>query len=269
MSKFIKSYLLLYYFWLGLFQYSTQIRFRSSRLCLPLPEFEASREIDTSQFNGVTWDIKYHLRSKQSPVNPFHNVFYPENDLSCLTFRTRFTQYKGAFDISCGFVECRIATFSFNLVQPGMLLLNPYTDNKDCKSLNNLGKMRIIATEPEKFMLIYSCYFLDGWKIEGGYLLSRAGLNLSQTFYKKALRPLMVIANYKDLIVSDLENMSACNCTDYCSYYEERSFCDTGKSLPQCTYPYYLFGVIGALLLVAAILVINFFLNYQLPFKID
>lgn len=111
LSHFQKLSLILFFFYLCL-QPSYPIRFRSSKFCLPAEALEAKPDIDLTDLNTATWEIKYHLRSKRHPINPFYNVFYPENDLSCLTFRTRFMRNKGTFDISCGYSECRVATFA-------------------------------------------------------------------------------------------------------------------------------------------------------------
>lgn len=253
-----------------LFNPSTSIRFRSSGHCLQLKQFQPKRDIDLSQFNAVTWDIKFHLSSKRPPSNPYFNIFFPENDLSCLTIRSQFLKTKGSFDLSCNDVECKIASFTYNISNNGQLLLNAYYDNKGC-NLNDItfGHINIIDVDPSKYMLLYGCYFVKKHKIEGGYLLARSGLNMSQTFYKKLLRPLMFIANYKDLVVSDVENMSSCNCTSDCSYYDSGAACAKHDTTQECYYPYYLFGAIGPLVFIIFVFGVHLFVHHQSPNKDD
>lgn len=272
MLNFCHQFLLLLFSFYLLLQPTHPIRFRSSKFCLPAEELEAKPDIDLSDLNTATWEIKYHLSSKRHPINPFYNVFYPENDLSCLTFRTRFMRNKGTFDISCGYSECRIATFATNLITPGKFMLHPYADNPDCSGVTSWKEFRIIAGDPEKYLLLYCCYIQEGRKVEGGYLLTRAGLNLSQAFYKKVLRPLTLIANNKDFIVSDVENMASCNCTDYCSYYEIRTTCDRDEE-QECEmefeYVYYFIGVVVALVAIILMLLGYLLKKVDLPFKIE
>lgn len=251
---------------------SDQIRFRSARFCLPDETLQPKQDIDLSDLNTATWEIKYHLRSKRHPVNPFYNVFYPENDLSCLTFRTRFLPYKGTLDISCGYTECRLATFITNVITPGKFLLQPYADNTDCSGVTNWKEFRIIDGDPERYLLIYCCYLQEGRKVEGGYLLARAGLNLSQAFYKRVMRPLTLIANKKDFVISDVDNSASCNCTDSCSYYELRTTCDKDHQERDCEikmeYLYYYAGILGILMLIIVLLVMYLF-KEKLPFKLE
>lgn len=266
-QKFILTLFLLH-----CLQPSLLIRFRNSKFCLPHETLDADAGIDVSDLNTATWDIKYHLSSKRFPVNPFFNVFHPENDLSCLTFRSRFLANKGNFDVTCGYSECRLATFSRNVITPNKFLLLPYADNKDCSAVTSLHEFRIIDGDPERFMLIYGCYLQEGRKIEGGYLLTRAGLNLSQAFLKRVMRPLTLIANKKDFIVSDAENMASCNCTDYCSYYEIRTQCSNGGMVDECEfeidYFYYFVGIV-AILLTIIVMLVMYMMRERLPFKIE
>lgn len=271
LNHFQKLILTSFFFYLCL-KPSYLIRFRSPNFCLPAESLEAKPDIDLSDLNTATWEIKYHLRSKRHPINPFYNVFYPENDLSCLTFRTRFMRNKGTFDISCGYSECRIATFASNLITPGKFMLHPYADNADCSGVTSWKEFRIIDGDPERYLLLYCCYIQEGRKVEGGFLLSRAGLNLSQAFYKKVLRPLTLIANTKDFIVSDMENMASCNCTDYCSYYEIRTTCHKDEESEcefEIDYFYYFIGIVGTLVVIIVMLVVYLCMKREVPFKIE
>lgn len=158
-------------------------------------------------------------------MNPFFNVFYPENDLSCLTFRTRFAKGRGSFDVACGFSECRLAQFVTN-GDGGDLRLMPYMDDERCTATLEANEIRIIDGDFEEFLLIYGCYFREGKKIEGAYLLTRPGSNFSIKFYKKLLQPVLMVASMRQMIIPELDFNSACNCTDHCSYYELKGGCN-------------------------------------------
>lgn len=165
-----------------------------------------------------------------------------------------------------------IFVFMLDLITPGKFMLHPYADNADCSGVTSWKEFRIIDGDPEKYLLLYCCYIQEGRKVEGGYLLSRAGLNLSQAFYKKVLRPLTLIANTKDFIVSDVENMASCNCTDYCSYYEIRTTCNKDEESDcefEIDYLYYFIGIVVTLVAVIVMLVGYLFMKHQLPFKIE
>lgn len=207
----------------------------------------------------------------------FFNVFYPENDLSCLTFRTRFLLSKGTFDISCGSsAECRIATFAMNQLTPGKFMLHPYADNADCSQVSSWQKFYIIDGDPDQFLLLYCCYVQGGRKIQGGYLLTRAGVNFTKKYYEKILQPLMLIANKKEFITtSDVANMAtaSCNCTDYCGYYEIRTECRMDVDVKSdCEFRienfYHYIGIVAVLMVICIALVMYLFKD-QLLLKID
>lgn len=159
-------------------------------------------------------------------MNPFFNIFYPENDLSCLTFRTRFNKGRGSFDVACGFSECRLTQFVTNNAG-GDLRLVPYVNDEYCNPATvDSNEIRIIDGDFEEFLLIYGCYFREGQKIEGAYLLTRPGSNFSIKFYKKVLQPVLLVASMRQMITPELDFNSGCNCTDYCSYYELKGACN-------------------------------------------
>lgn len=237
-------------FWfLKILQETLAIRFRSSKYCLPLKFFGVRKFIFLSMFNSVTWEVKYHFSSKANPSNLFYNVFYPENDISCLTFRTQYRKDKGSFDLICGYSECRIAQFI--ALPSGAFQFQPYADNHNC--LAPWQEFHILSGDP-RHLLLYSCYMQQEEKVEGAYLLTRVGTNLSQAFFKRVMKPILLVANLRELITSDMESLSYCNCTDQCQYYELMLNCEQKSSEDATPFDvnYYLVGVI--VLLTAAIL---------------
>lgn len=235
------------------------IRFRSSKYCLSQRQLLTNKPVDTTLINSVTWDIKYHFSSRKSPVNPFFNVFYPENDLACLTFRTRFNKGRGSFDIACGFSECRVAQFVVNTFDHELQLL-PYFDDESCETIQGGNEIRIIDGDFEEYLLIYGCYFRGSDKIEGAYLLTRPGTNFSIKFYRKILRPVLLVTSMRNMIIPGLDFSAGCNCTDHCSYYDLKGACN--KNVNQIFEPLkYNFvcdlavGVVFGLLTVLAVII--------------
>lgn len=160
-------------------------------------------------------------------MNPFYNVFYPENDLSCIGFQTRIIKGRGVFDISCGFSECRVAQFVSSGTGRGVYKLSPYADDERCPLAERPGEIRILDGDFEEYLLIYGCYFRAGQKVEGAYLLIRPGTNYSIKFYKKVLRPVLLVASFRELLSPDPDSNAACNCSDLCNYYDFKGACLT------------------------------------------